>query len=47
MNRKFERVTKTIKNRMIKMTGFPYKIGDDEFEGFLIHISEIEIESGE
>lgn len=41
MNRKFNRSTKTVDNKNIRMIGYPYKISEDEHGGFLISISQI------
>jgi hypothetical protein len=40
MNRKFIRKTKTNDGKIIKMTGYPYRINDLEQGGFLISVSE-------
>jgi PAS domain S-box-containing protein len=39
MNRKFNRTTKTTTGQKIRMTGYPYKISEDEQGGFLVSIS--------
>lgn len=41
MNRKFNRTTKTIDGKNIRMIGYPYKISEEEHGGFLISISQI------
>lgn len=40
MNRKFVRKTKTNEGKMIKMTGYPYRLNDVEQGGFLVSVSE-------
>jgi hypothetical protein len=40
MNRKFMRKTRTNDGKIIKMTGYPYRINDLEQGGFLISVSE-------
>lgn len=40
MNRKFIRKTKTNDGKMIRMTGYPYRLSDIEQGGFLVSVSE-------
>jgi PAS domain S-box-containing protein len=40
MNRKFVRKTKTNDGKMIRMTGYPYRLNDFEQGGFLVSVSE-------
>lgn len=41
MNRKFNRTTKTVDDKNIRMIGYPYKISEDTHGGFLVSISQI------
>lgn len=39
MNRKFNRSTKTINGKRIRMVGYPYKLSEERHGGFLVSVS--------
>ena len=41
MNRKLGKTVKTIDNKTVKLTGFPYRINEKEHGGFLVSISQL------
>ena len=44
MNRKFSKEAKTTDGKDVRMTGYPYKLSDNEQGGFLISLSDLERE---
>ena len=44
MNRKFSKEVKTTDGKDVRMTGYPYKLSDNEQGGFLISLSDLERE---
>lgn len=40
MNRRFNKVTRTSDGKQLRLTGYPYKISDEEHGGFLVSVSE-------
>jgi len=44
MNRKFSKEVRTNDGKDVRMTGYPYKLSDNEQGGFLISLSDLERE---
>jgi hypothetical protein len=40
MNRRFNKVTRTLDGKKLRLIGYPYKISDEEHGGFLVSVSE-------